>query len=70
LRRLNPLIQIYSPDQLIIVSHLLYGSALASYPRFARQLSRPPDLPPPLRNEATPSPDVAQSDEEVGRSIL
>ena len=38
LKRLNPLVQLYSPDRLILVSHLLYGAALASYPGFARQL--------------------------------
>jgi hypothetical protein len=38
LHRLNPLVQIYLPDRLITVSHLLYGTALASYPSFVRQL--------------------------------
>ena len=63
LKRLNPLVQIYSPDQLIAVSHLLYGAALASYPGFARQLqsvgeSGPdPDLNAPDLN----APDLSAS---------
>lgn len=38
LRRVNPMVQIYSPDRLIVISHLLYGAALGTYPGFARQL--------------------------------
>lgn len=39
LKRLNPLVGLYSPDRLIAVSHLLYGVALVTYPGFARDLS-------------------------------
>jgi hypothetical protein len=38
LRHLNPLVQIYSPDRLVVVSHVLYGIALTTYPGFARAL--------------------------------
>ena len=38
LKRLNPLFDNYSPDRLILVSHLLYGVALANYPSFAKTL--------------------------------
>ena len=62
LRRLNPSIQLYSPDRVIAVSHLLYGAALASYPAFARKLL--PPLPPPLPGLRMPS-----SDQEVGRGV-
>jgi hypothetical protein len=55
LKRLNPLVQIYSPDRLITVSHLLYGMALASYPRFARAFSLPAEY--------------STSDQEIGRSV-
>ena len=37
-KRLNPLAELYLPDRLITISHLLYGIALASYPSFLRQL--------------------------------
>jgi hypothetical protein len=62
LKRLTPLVQIYSPDRLIGLSHLIYGLALATYPGFARELvstATPPALPE----------DIPQSDQEVGRSI-
>ena len=62
LQRLNPLVQIYSPDRLIAVSHVLYGLALASYPKFLRALLPSPE-PPPLPFDVTPS------DHEVGRPI-
>jgi hypothetical protein len=62
LRRFNPLVEIYSPDRLVSVSHLLYGMALASYPSFARDLS-------PGGLGTAPGPDVTNSDQEVGRSI-
>jgi len=56
LRRLNPLVQIYSPDRLIEVSHLLYGAALASYPGFARQLQAAVESDLPAVNRLTPNP--------------
>ena len=62
LKRMNPLVQIYSPDRLVSVSHFLYGIALASYPSFARELS-------PAAEPSPSGPDVTNSDQEVGRSI-
>lgn len=44
LKRLNPLVGLYSPDRLITWSHLLYGIALASYPGYARDLSGPVEV--------------------------
>jgi hypothetical protein len=38
LRHFNPMVHIYSPDQLILVSHLLYGITLASYPLFLEKM--------------------------------
>jgi hypothetical protein len=70
LRAVNPLVQIYSPDRLIAVSHLLYGAALASYPSFARQLQPvpvPPPIPPPAPSSMPPP--IPTSDQEVGGSI-
>ncbi len=81
LRALNPLIQIYSPDRLLAVSHLLYGLALATYPGFARDLlpaaetPRVSEVEGPNVEVATPpdgeraGPDPPESDQEVGRSI-
>lgn len=74
LKRLNPLLQIYSPDRLITVSHLLYAAALPLYRGFARRLTpvdrealaeRPPDAP---ISEAL-EPNIPPSDQEVGRSV-
>jgi hypothetical protein len=62
LTRLNPLVHIYSPDRLILISHVLYGAVLATYPGFARQLSPVPE-PPPLMADVTPS------NQEVGPII-
>ena len=50
LKRINPLVQIYSPDRLITISHVLYGMALASYPGFAKKLL-PAAEPPPIPTE-------------------
>ncbi len=76
LHRINPLVQIYLPDRLITVSHILYGAALASYPSFVRQLqwvagSTPPPFPPPIPHvpPAQPEPDHHPSDEEVSRGV-
>jgi len=61
LKRVNPFIQIYSPDRLIAVSHLLYGLALSSYPAFAR------DLQPEDRDAHVMA--YPESDQQVGRGI-
>jgi hypothetical protein len=66
LKRLNPLIEMYSPHRLIAVSHVLYGVALASYPGFARELS--PSAEASGEADATSSGEP-RSDQEVGRSI-
>jgi len=77
LRRVNPFIQIYSPDRLIAVSHLLYGLALSSYPAFARDLA-PGDrsihvmagFPESEHAESDhPESDHPESDQQVGRGI-
>lgn len=39
MRRLNPFVTLYAPDRLIAISNLLYGTALATYPGFARRLA-------------------------------
>jgi len=65
LRRINPLVQLYSPDRLIAVSHLLYGAALSTYPRFAAKLLPPPPIP----NSCWDLPRSNASDQQVGRSI-
>jgi hypothetical protein len=58
LRKMNPLVHIYAPDRIVMVSHLLYGIAQASYPLFAiKLLPEIPRMGPPAL------------DEQVGRSI-
>jgi len=83
LNGLNPVARIYAPDRLIAVSHLLYGAALATYPRFNRQLrmiERGADavpypssspMPPPIPDSlAVEHPtEQTQSDEEIGGGI-
>ena len=74
LKRLNPLLQIYSPDRLITVSHLLYAAALPLYRGFARRLT-PVDRDPGAERRPDPpisealEPNIPQSDQEVGRSV-
>jgi hypothetical protein len=79
----NPLVRIYSPDRLITVSHLLYGAALATYPRFSRQLERiemgpesvpepsfasvPPPIPEPIASERLS--EETPSDQEIGGGV-
>jgi len=76
LKHLNPLIQLYSPDRLITVSHLLYGAALASYPIFAQKLQPTENLgayTTQTRSIPPPIPEVTletrTSDQDVGRGI-
>jgi hypothetical protein len=70
MRKLNPLVAIYSPDTLIAVSHVLYGAALASYPRFDRALLRSlAPAPPPIRVASELVSNETASDKEVGRRI-
>jgi len=59
MRRLNPFVPIYSPDRILLISHLLYGLALATYPAFLRGMLPGPE-PPPL---------PPLSDQEVGGGI-
>ena len=80
LNGLNPLVRIYSPDRLITTSHLLYGAALASYPRFYRQLDpiveptvyqAASPVPPPIPDSAAPErrSEELPSDQEIGGGI-
>jgi hypothetical protein len=65
LSRVNPLVGVYSPDRLILVSHTVYAFGLVSYPVFSRRLLppvEPPPLPPPM-----PPPPV--SNEQIGGGI-
>jgi hypothetical protein len=57
-KHVNPLAELYMPDRLITISHILYGTALASYPGFFRQL------------EAVPNPQPApESDQQIGGGV-
>jgi hypothetical protein len=60
LKRMNPLVQIYSPDHLITISHVVYGMALASYPGFAKKLL-PAAEPPPIPMDPTEVPEIDRS---------
>ncbi|HEY3836149.1 MAG TPA: hypothetical protein VGL72_06240 [Bryobacteraceae bacterium] len=63
LSHMNPLVGIYSPDRLILVSHAIYAFGLVTYPGFARRLL-PPAEPPPV-----PPPFMPHSDGEMTDGI-
>jgi len=63
LRRMNPMVHIYSPDRLILASHLIYGIALGSYPGFASGLVPPPEPQPSELNQEVGG-GIAQSSDE------
>ena len=78
LRRINPLVSIYSPDRILAVSHLIYGITLASYAGFARDLLPQPAPPSEATSEAPPTlkrPEVpvahseGLSDQEIGGGV-
>ena len=75
--RLNPLAELYMPDRLVTISHLLYGTALASYPGFFRRFDPqrepsitivPPPLPGSLEQVSGAVPEAAA--EAEGRDVL
>lgn len=66
----NPLVRIYAPDRLIMVSHLLYGVALASYPSFARQAQWVAESATRLNRPVEPGPPpIPDSVAAVGLSL-
>jgi hypothetical protein len=83
LSRVNPLVGLYSPDRLILISHTVFAFGLVSYPGFARRLlppAEPPPLPPPMAPPPVPEadeapgatiqqPQIPQSHEQIGGGI-
>ncbi len=64
LTRLNPMAHSYSPGRLILVSHLLYGVALARYPNFQSEFEGIMGRASEFREA-----DSSGSDQEIPRSV-
>jgi uncharacterized membrane protein HdeD (DUF308 family) len=65
-KRMNPLAELYLPDRLITISHILYGTALASYPGFFRRFEAQPVPEPPVLSNEQISGSVAEPTAEGG----
>jgi hypothetical protein len=78
MRRINPLVSIYSPDRILAVSHLIYGITLASYPGFARDLLPQPATTSQISSATPPTQEPPEipvahsadlSDQEIGGGV-